>query len=192
MTATALVAVSACAQQSVNTSIPQAVLNTSEQTNLPLDRNKILKSHNEIRQRIGVPNLRWSARLESLAAEWANYLSTDAGCITRRRGMIGLPQHKNGLGENLQRLDAVRFNDGRTEIAKIDENQVVLNWARQGIDFDYVNNRCAANKTCENYTQLVWRDSQVVGCAVASCPGLEQIWVCHYDPPGNYAIQKPY
>lgn len=161
-------------------------------TDLSISSEKVLQSHNQIRSRLGIPPLRWSTRLESFAAQWANYLTDGGNCVPRKRGSIGLPQQKNGLGENLQRVDAVRFGDGRVEVASVDENQIVIDWARQGIDFNYTDNKCGVGKTCENYTQVVWRDSQVVGCAAASCADKSQIWVCNYDPPGNFLGQKPY
>ena len=161
-------------------------------TDLVVDKQKLLDSHNSIRRRLGVPPLTWSTRLESYAAGWANFLTTQADCTPRRRGSIGLPQNKSRLGENLQLLEPVRFGDGRVEVAAIDENKVVLDWVRQGIDYNYDDNQCRAGKSCENYTQVVWKDSQVMACAAASCPDKSQIWVCNYDPPGNFVSQKPY
>ena len=161
-------------------------------TDLVVDQQKLLDIHNSVRQRLGIPPLRWSTRLESYAAGWANFLTTEAGCTPRRRGAIGLSSSERPPGENLQLLPPVRFGDGRTEVAAIDENKVVLDWARQGIAYNYADNKCGIGKVCENYTQLVWRDSQVLGCAAASCPDKSQIWVCNYDPAGNFAGQKPY
>lgn len=161
-------------------------------TNLSIDKTKVLASHNAIRQRLGVPPLQWSANLESLSADWANFLVSEAGCSVRRRGSVGLPAHKNGVGENIQMYEPQRWDDGRVEVASVDEDAVVVAWARQALDYSYTSNKCAVNKECGNYTQVVWRDSQVLGCAAASCPGKEQIWVCNYDPPGNFLGQKPY
>jgi len=160
-------------------------------TNLDVDPQILLDSHNSIRQRLGIPPLRWSTRLESFAADWANFLTTQANCEPRRRGSAGLPQNKR-VGENLQLLEPVRFGDGRTEAATIDEKKVVLEWVREGIEFNYDDNKCGVGKTCDHYTQVVWRDSQVMGCAAASCADESQIWVCNYDPPGNFFGQKPY
>ncbi|MGE3455278.1 MAG: CAP domain-containing protein, partial [Kofleriaceae bacterium] len=36
-----------------------------------------------------------------------------------------------------------------------------------------------------HFTQVVWRGTKQVGCGSAQCNGLE-IWVCEYDPPGNW------
>ena len=201
-TATLMVAVDSCASQStlqtpqplpdIPPLVSQQVVSQDETTDLTLDSQKILDSHNSLRSRLGVPPLRWSSRLESRAAEWANFLTTEGNCIPKTRGLISLPGYKNGLGENVQRIEPELFGDGRTEVAEIDENSVVLGWAQQGVDYNYKENKCRVDKTCENYTQVVWRDSQVLGCAAASCPDSSQIWVCNYDPPGNFLGQKPY
>ncbi len=66
--------------------------------------------------------------------------------------------------------------------------------------YDYANNTCAANAVCGHYTQVVWRDSTELGCGMANCTvnnpfggsGPWQLWVCNYNPPGNYVGMKPY
>ena len=45
---------------------------------------------------------------------------------------------------------------------------------------------------CGHYTQVIWRNTQRVGCGVAVCPNGAEIWTCNYDPPGNYLGQNPY
>jgi hypothetical protein len=35
-----------------------------------------------------------------------------------------------------------------------------------------------------HFTQVVWRETTQMGCATATCRGMD-IWVCEYDPPGN-------
>jgi hypothetical protein len=41
-----------------------------------------------------------------------------------------------------------------------------------------------------HFTQVVWRNSKQVGCAVASCSG-QDLWVCQYSPPGNWNVDQP-
>ena len=39
-----------------------------------------------------------------------------------------------------------------------------------------------------HFTQVVWRGTREVGCGHAQCNG-NDIWVCQYDPPGNFEGQ---
>ena len=55
-------------------------------------------------------------------------------------------------------------------------------------------------KVCGHYTQLVWRNSTLLGCAYARCTSNSpfqgvptwDFWVCDYSPPGNWVGQRPY
>lgn len=161
-------------------------------TDVAIDSERMLAAHNRVRQQLSIPKLRWSNQMSVYATEWALFLSDEVGCDLRHRGAIGLPLHKNGIGENLYKHAAVVRTDGNRQLDVISENDVVFNWARESGDYNYVSNDCALNKSCERYTQLVWRDSAVVGCGAASCPNNDQIWVCNYDPPGNFYKQRPY
>lgn len=161
-------------------------------TDIAVDPEAMLSAHNAIRQQLGISPLRWSQQMAAYSTEWALFLSSEAGCDLRYRGTIGLPLHKNGLGENLYRHEALVSSDGGRRIDEVDERTVVVGWARQAANYDYVSNTCALNSVCENYTQVVWADSAVVGCGAASCPNKDQIWVCNYDPPGNFNQQRPY
>jgi hypothetical protein len=39
-----------------------------------------------------------------------------------------------------------------------------------------------------HFTQLVWRSTKQVGCGHVQCKG-NDIYVCEYDPPGNWEGQ---
>ena len=76
----------------------------------------------------------------------------------------------------------------------------VDDWASEAANYTYSTNTCAADDTCGHYTQLVWRQTTGVGCAVQQCttgsPGAPTFpdWafvVCDYTPAGNYP-QAPY
>jgi hypothetical protein len=67
--------------------------------------------------------------------------------------------------------------------------QVVNAWAAESRDYDYNSNRCRG--VCGHYTQIVWDVTKEVGCAVARGSGRE-VWVCDYDPPGNWVGKRPY
>ena len=42
-----------------------------------------------------------------------------------------------------------------------------------------------------HYTQIIWRDTSEVGCAMAHS-SFREVWVCQYSPPGNVVGQRPY
>jgi hypothetical protein len=42
-----------------------------------------------------------------------------------------------------------------------------------------------------HYTQIVWRETKEVGCAIDSAKG-QDVLVCRYFPAGNVQGQKPY
>ncbi|MEP2025583.1 CAP domain-containing protein, partial [Reichenbachiella sp.] len=68
---------------------------------------------------------------------------------------------------------------------------VVNSWGSEITDYNYESNTCATDKDCGHYTQIVWKNTTQVGCGVATCDGLD-IWVCQYDPPGNFIGEQPY
>lgn len=118
----------------------------------------------------------WSTSLASTAQDWAER------CVF---------EHSEGnLGENLA-VFSPRDVDANTGA------EVVELWASEVADYNYGGNSCAAGAQCGHYTQLVWRDTERVGCGVAECDNIPDfgpgtLWVCNYDPAGNYVGEKPY
>jgi pathogenesis-related protein 1 len=49
----------------------------------------------------------------------------------------------------------------------------------------------ARGNDIRHYTQIVWRKTRAVGCAVATARRRE-VWVYNYDPPGNVIGYRPY
>jgi uncharacterized protein YkwD len=70
--------------------------------------------------------------------------------------------------------------------------KVVERWAGEKSCFQYATFPDCCSCTCGHYTQLVWGDTRSVGCGMASCPDGTEIWVCNYDPAGNYVGTAPY
>jgi uncharacterized protein YkwD len=131
---------------------------------------EMLAAHNVVRARVKVAPLAWSGRLAAIAQDWADSLLA-------RKEFVHRPNSK--YGENLFDVTGGGASAG----------QVVDGWASEARNYDYGANKCSG--VCGHYTQIVWGDSKEVGCAVARGGGRE-VWVCEYDPPGNWERKRPY
>ncbi len=137
----------------------------------PVWSQEMLQAHNQWRQTVGVPPLTWSDDLAEYAQEWANKLASENFQMYHRPN--------NPYGENLTWASHQQLTP----------SQVVDMWGAEVAQYDYASNQCSG--VCGHYTQVVWQKTTQVGCAfVRSHP--QEIWVCNYNPPGNYRGQKPY
>ncbi len=132
----------------------------------------MLDAQNRIRAAAGVPELAWSDRLAAAAGNWADSL-LKSGKFEHRP--------KNKYGENL--FETHGYHASATE--------VVADWAAEEKNYTRATNSCRAGAVCGHYTQLVWRSTKQVGCAVAR-GGDREVWVCEYDPPGNWLGEHPF
>jgi pathogenesis-related protein 1 len=130
----------------------------------------MLHAHNEIRARVEIPPLRWSSKLAAHAQDWA-------GRLLQERQFYHRPHPV--FGENLFEITGARATP----------ELVVGDWASEARDYSYGSNTC--RDVCGHYTQLVWSGTREVGCAVARETGRE-VWVCNYNPPGNWVGERPY
>jgi uncharacterized protein YkwD len=130
------------------------------------------EAHNVYRKKTGVPDVVWDSTLASYAQEWANHLKSTKNCGMQHRS-------SNKYGENLAWASGMNLNP----------NSIVKMWYDEIKDYNYANNSCRS--VCGHYTQVVWKSSKKIGCGMAKC-GSAEVWVCNYDPPGNYVGQKPY
>ena len=152
-----------------------------------VDPDEIIAAHNLWRRAVGVPPLAYSDDLAETAQSWADELAENHGCRMKHSKSGGQ------YGENIYWASATLWSDGRREEQDVGSRPVVDAWGKEKRDYDYGRNRCAKGRQCGHYTQLVWRQTTEVGCAVSVCgETLEQVWVCHYKPAGNWAGQKPY
>lgn len=148
-------------------------------------RQELLAAHNRWRARVGVPALGWSEALAQSSARWATELARSRACAL---------QHSDSpdVGENIYWAGALEWSDGRTELQAVTPTDVVDLWGRESADYNLARNTCQPGKQCGHYTQLVWKATREVGCALQVCAGKAQIWVCQYQPAGNYVGQRPY
>lgn len=152
-----------------------------------LDGAAILAAHNRWRAQVGVAPLTYAPELAASAQAWANELQRTNQCRMRHS------QPQGRYGENLYWASALVWSDGRRELSRVPAEQPVDAWGGEQSDYDHANNRCRPGKVCGHYTQLVWKTSTRVGCAMAVCEdSREQVWVCHYQPAGNVVGHRPY
>ena len=130
----------------------------------------MLDAHNAVCARAGVPPLVWSDQLAAVAQGWANHLiATNAFSHSPN----------NRFGENLYMITGWTASPAN----------VVGMWADEARGYDIRSNTCSG--VCGHYTQIVWRETRAVGCAVVANP-YREVWVCNYDPPGNVIGYRPY
>lgn len=134
----------------------------------------IVAAHNALRSELGLPPLRWSGTAAAAAGDWAAELR-DAGCELRH-------PRDGRYGQNLAWFKGYDPSPG----------EVAGHWAEERADYDYETDSCRPGRQCGHYTQMVWRDTEAVGCATARCGGDEVVWVCNYTPPGNIVGERPY
>jgi len=160
--------------------------------NKKIDPSAIVKAHNISRSEVSSPNIVWSAKLETKAAQWAQTLKQKDCAI----------QH-SGPGENLFWASGKKHATSKDKNGNwiwqitpqdITEENVVNSWADEKQWYRHTTNRCMAprGQSCGHYTQVVWKNTRKVGCAMAICDDKSQVWVCNYEPIGNIVGQKPY
>ena len=131
---------------------------------------RLLIAHNLERDRVHVPRLQWSAKLAQQAQAWADTLA--------RSNRFEHAHDRTGAGENLwmgsaRAYSAEQMIGGFVEEARYFRTGRFPNVSSTGSWVDV-----------GHYTQLIWRGTQQVGCAVGQ--GRENdILVCRYFPAGN-------
>ena len=132
------------------------------------------EEHNKIRRPYNVPDLTWDEELVQISLDWLNVLNDD-GCQMEHNW-------DSPLGENL--MWATYYMSAA---------DVVNGWASEEAFYDYGNNSCDPGEMCGHYTQIVWESTERVGCAMIVCPnGTDHMWMCNYDPAGNWVGERPY
>jgi|UPI00037F52AC hypothetical protein len=138
----------------------------------------ITEAHNKKRRITGggLPDLVWDEDIAAYAQAWANHLQQQNDCRM---------QHRSGADRQRKYGENLAWSGGM----EMDPDSVVGMWYDEIQDYDYNTNRCRG--VCGHYTQVVWKTSRKVGCGMATC-GRSEVWVCNYDPPGNWIGEKPY
>jgi len=152
----------------------------------------ITQLHNNLRAAHSQLPLQWSDHLANYAAQWVNYLAETKNCAMIHRPNNGNSPFKQIYGENLFWASPEVFDNGEVLLQDIEVDNVFQAWAVEENYYDYSSNTCMPGKDCGHFTQIVWGETQKVGCAMAICPDMSQIWACNYSPRGNYIGEWPY
>jgi hypothetical protein len=140
---------------------------------------RILSAHNRERNTLGVGSLTWNDDLAKDARHWARHLAAN-GKFEHSGDYPGAePQ-----GENLWAGTAGYYQP---------ETMVGL-WVDEKRDYKpgvFPNNsRSGSLEAVAHYTQLIWRRTQKVGCAIER-GRQEDVLVCRYSTAGNVVGQRP-
>lgn len=141
---------------------------------------RLLAGHNRERAELGLQPLRWNADLARAAGQWAEHLAR-----TGRFEHAPVDYSKELQGENIWGGTPGHFHP---------EAMVGL-WASEKRYFKPgvfpANSTTGRVADVSHYTQMVWRDTQQVGCALAS-GAREEILVCRYSAHGNIRGRVPF
>lgn len=129
----------------------------------------MLESHNTARNLVGVPPLVWSERLAGAAAIYSEYLA-NTEIFEHSTDVEGVEPE----GENLWMGTRNAFTFDQMAAMWIDER----NEPHSEDDFDH-------------YTQIIWPDTQWIGCALSSSADDDYL-VCRYSPAGNIYGENPF
>lgn len=156
-----------------------SILNTGA---APLSANfdqRVLAAQNVERERLGLSPLRWNPRLAASAANWAERLAATHRFEHAPEDPIE-PQ-----GENLWEGTRGYFPPEAMVNAWIRERK----YFKPGI---FPDNSTTGNvEDVGHFTQLVWRNTTEVGCAVAANDD-DEVLTCRYSQAGNYVGQRPF
>jgi hypothetical protein len=140
---------------------------------------ELLAEQNAERDRVGVPRLEWSPQLAQDAQAWAQVLA-------REGDLRHAPLEVNAEeGENLLMAGKGAFGPQAMIDVFLNEKKVY----RHGTFPDV--SATGDWHDVGHYTQIVWRNTRQVGCAVAEGRTMDFL-VCRYFPAGNWRKQVAY
>ena len=133
---------------------------------------RLLSLHNRERAAVGVPPLRWDARLAAAAASYGPALAA--------RGRLAHSEQatRPGQGENLWMGTRGAYSLEEMAGSWAAEKRIF----RAGI-FPEVS-RSGNWSDVGHYTQMIWAGTSSVGCAIHTSRKWDFL-ICRYSPPGN-------
>jgi hypothetical protein len=149
---------------------------------LSSDFTELLQATNADRGKHGTPSLTWSSDLAQGAQQWADACTPDPKNPDLFAHSPGAFQN---YGENLswgtRRSATEAVQSWYDELSRYDFNNPIASYTAGNTDH---------SREVRDFTQLIWNDTQQVGCGVSVCKGFN-FWVCRYSPPGNFNGENP-
>jgi len=140
---------------------------------------RVLNAQNRERASLGIASLQWDPALARSAKNWADHLAATGS-------FDHAPEtSENPEGENLWAGTKGYYS----------AEAMVNAWIREKRSFKpgkFPANSITGNVSdVGHYTQLMWRTTGLVGCAMATGPR-EDVLVCRYSEAGNYRGEIPF
>jgi hypothetical protein len=122
-----------------------------------------------------LPPMQWDPDLANLAEAWVSQCQSSNGQLLDHSSQASRTNAAGYayVGENIYGAGGTATAPGAVDL-----------WASEKASFTYPS---TCTGTCGHYTQLVWRASIHVGCALHTCAALAypNTIVCNYGPGGN-------
>jgi uncharacterized protein YkwD len=177
----------------------------------PTDQQQIINGHQTWRSLVGSPSLTWSSTLATQAQRWAQYLKTN-GLVWQQSAHSPKDGYYRGAtdGENL----GMGWSSGANTYTY---TNAISSWGGEKGCYNHGPFGCARDScggctssggwvnmnNIAHYTQVVWKNTQQVGCALATgvpyhnYPDVNartnwNVVVCQYSPGGNIEGQYAY
>ena len=142
---------------------------------------RLLAAHNQERIRAAIPPLRWDDRLARSAERWGRHLAK----LGDLEHYPDDPADPDPEGENLWLGTKGYFTP----------EQMVGRWIEEKRDFKPgifpANSRTGRLEDVGHYTQLMWRSTERVGCAITQNADYDFL-VCRYLEGGNVIGERPF
>jgi pathogenesis-related protein 1 len=161
----------------------------------PLDQQQIdafVSAHNAARRSAlnpppspALPPVSWDAALAQSAYNYLIECVPNGSLVAHNANRSGDYQALGGSGYVGENIYAASGKDATPQAA-------VDGWMSEASAYDYnANNEDA---TTGHYTQVVWRDSVRIGCAIVTCSAIKfpNTVLCDYAPGGNIVGERPY
>ena len=140
---------------------------------------RVLAAHNRERSALGIEPLRWNPELARSAQAWADHLAAN-NAFEHAEEDENAPEGENLWAGTRNYFSIERMVDG---------------WIREKRYFKpgrFPHNSTTGRvEDVGHYTQLTWRRTRQVGCAMATGP-VEDVLVCRYSEAGNYLGEIPF